>query len=280
MPHSFPPHRRHPILTLFRALPLFMAVLLLVVASTAFPQLQEPGDQAAELATTRNAMDRWVETRRLISSTVSEWAEGRQLLEERIAMLDREILAIADRSKEATEEISKTNQQLEGLREDQEELKSAAVNLSALVGGFEARTLSLLQRLPEPLAQRLKPLSQGIPRPGEDSGVGLARRFQNIIGILDAVNKFQREVTSSTEIRQLADGSSSEVTVLYLGISMAYYASADGKLGCYGIPGEAGWIWQEANQEAPAIARAVAIYANSEKASFVLLPATLDRITE
>lgn len=43
------------------------------------------------------------------------------------------------------------------------------------------------------------------------------------------LNKFQREVTVTSEVRQLADGTSAEVTVLYIGVSCAFYASADGR---------------------------------------------------
>lgn len=259
-----------------QTMPFVCGCLLLIAASTAVPQLQEPGEQSEKLATTRNTMDQWVETRRLISTTANEWEEGRQLLEDRIAMLDRDILAITERADEADEKISETKLQLDTLRQQRDDLKEASESLFALIEAFEARTLALLKRLPEPLAQRLKPLSQGIPEPGTGEELGLARRFQNIIGILDAVNKFHREVSSSSEIRELADGTSAEVTVLYLGISLAYYASADGTIGGYGIPGEEGWVWQEANAEAPSIAQAVAIYANEQPAAFIPLPAKLD----
>ena len=75
------------------------------------------------------------------------------------------------------------------------------------------------------------------------------------------------------EVRELANGSKAEVTVMYLGLAAAYYYNAASGLAGVGRPdGESGWVWEPRNELARAVADAVAIYRNQKAAGYVLLP--------
>jgi hypothetical protein len=104
----------------------------------------------------------------------------------------------------------------------------------------------------------------------------VAVRFQNLVGIVNEVNKFAREITMTSEIRTLADGSSAEVTVVYLGIAQAYYAGSGGKIAGFGSAGPEGWTWTVANDMAPQVSKLVAILKNESPAEFVPLPLKVD----
>ncbi len=86
------------------------------------------------------------------------------------------------------------------------------------------------------------------------------------------VNKFNREITVTSEVRELPDGTSAEVTALYVGISTAYYVSRDGSAAGMGTASPDGWVWTPANDDAAQIAKAIAILKNEQVASFVKLP--------
>jgi hypothetical protein len=118
----------------------------------------------------------------------------------------------------------------------------------------------------------VKPLSQRLPDDANETKLSLAERFQNVVGILNEVDKFNREISVTSEVRTLADGSSVEVTSLYIGIGEAYYVSANGAIAGVGVASEQGWIWKPANEAAPQIADVIAVLKNEKVASFIQLP--------
>jgi hypothetical protein len=102
--------------------------------------------------------------------------------------------------------------------------------------------------------------------------MSLSERFQNVVGILNELNKFSREITEATEVRDLPDGSSAEVTVLYLGLGQAYYCNAKSGVAGVGRPGEKGWVWEPRNDLVAAVADVIAVYRNEVPAVYVGLP--------
>lgn len=82
--------------------------------------------------------------------------------------------------------------------------------------------------------------------------MSLSERFLNVVGVLNEVNKFQREVTVTSEVRKLAEtGSSAEVTAVYVGIGQGYYTTANGKSAGIGNATATGWEWTPNNAAAP-----------------------------
>ncbi|NUP94590.1 MAG: DUF3450 family protein [Planctomycetaceae bacterium] len=242
------------------------ALALAAAAGAAAQQGPEGLDEA------RGALERWVETRKVITQEERDWTLGKELLTDRIALVQREIDGLKGRIGEAQGSIQEADRKRDELVAQNEKLKEASGKLAALVASLEARTLALLARSPEPIAERVKPLSQRLPKAGETTKASLSERFQNVVGILNELNKFQREVTVTSEVRQLTDGTSAEVTVLYIGVSCAFYASADGRAAGLGNSTATGWEWQPANERAADILKAIAVFRNESVAEFVQLP--------
>jgi len=266
-------HNHRPWRSLKR--PAFFSIVSFVTVlfwTTSIYAAQGPDENAIKVAGARSTLDQWVETRRLIATTKTEWREGRSLLDGRIGMLEREIQSMQERIADTEAQIQETGGKMAEMSSQREALKTSASILDGLAQSFESRVLGLLSSLPIPLQEQVRPLSQSIPSDGKDQAIGLSRRFQNIIGILDAVDKFHREITASSEIRQLADGTPAEVTVIYLGISMAYYATANGLHGGVGFPSAKGWAWHADEAFSSNIAQAIAIFNNEQPASYVQLP--------
>jgi hypothetical protein len=134
----------------------------------------------------------------------------------------------------------------------------------------------LVRRLPDPIRDKIRPLSQRLPADSAKSELPIAVRFQNLVGIVNEVNKFAREITMTSEIRKLADGSSAEVTVVYIGLAQAYYSGGGGKIAGFGTAGPEGFTWTVANDMAPQVAKLVAILKNESPAEFVPLPLKVD----
>lgn len=220
----------------------------------------------------RGTLEKWVETRKVISQEKKDWALAQEMLNERIELVQREITSLKDKTVTAEKGISDTGKQLAERMEENEKLKQAGETLVAIITGFEARVKALIKRLPDPLRERIKPLTQRLPEKPDDTKLSLAQRFQNVIGILNEVNKFNREITVTSEVRTLADGTVAEVTALYIGLGQAYYTGAKGTVAGVGRPTKEGWNWTPANEAAGAIEDAIAILKNEKGAAFVPLP--------
>jgi chromosome segregation ATPase len=224
----------------------------------------------------RATLEKWVETRRVISQERRDWELGREVLDDRIDLVTREIESFRGKISEAETSIGDADRQLAELVAERDRLKLASASLAEDVVGLEARTKELLKQLPDPIRERIRPLSQRIPDAAEDNRLSLSERYQNIVGILNAVNKFNREITVTSEVRTLGDGASAEVSALYIGIGQGFYASANGTSAGIGMPGPEGWAWRPANEYAADISRAIAILNNEQPAEFVRLPIRIE----
>jgi hypothetical protein len=250
---------------------LFAAGLCLLVSGAVSAE-----DRAEQIEEARAALEQWVETRRVISKEQQDWALGREMLNERLELVQREIESLGERIKDAEDSIAQADKKRADLFEENEDLKALATTLGETAAGLEQSILALLKRLPDPIRERVKPLSQRLPANANESRLSLGERFQNIVGILNEVNKFNREITVTSEVHTLPDGTSAEVTALYVGIGQGYFANADGTVGGVGSATESGWVWKPANESAAEIAKAIAILKNEHVAEFVLLPITID----
>jgi chromosome segregation ATPase len=256
-----------------------LAVAAAALASATAAQQSDGSDEAAvgaRIDSTREILDRWVETRRIISEEVREWALGKEILESRVDVVKRDLDTAKERVVETEKSITDADRKRAELVGQSETLKSASAELAATAALLEARVKDLVRRLPDPIREKIRPLSQRLPEDSAKSELSIAVRFQNLVGIVNEVNKFAREITMTSEIRKLADGSSAEVTVVYLGISQAYYAGSAGKIAGFGTSGADGWTWTVANDMAPQVSKLIAILKNESPAEFVPLPLKVD----
>ena len=117
----------------------------------------------------------------------------------------------------------------------------------------------------------------GVPRITQDVSdpanpkVSIAERYQNVIGILNALNKANGEVTINFEVHELAGGKPCEVKVIYVGLAQAYYVSSGGDAGI-GQPTEDGWKWEPKKEIAGDVLRALEILQGKQSPAFVPLP--------
>jgi hypothetical protein len=235
----------------------------------AFALTATAGDTPAD---GRAALEKWVETKRLICKERQDWRVEKALLEDRVQLVRRETESLKESTTQLTNTIGEADQKLAESTAKIDELKAATAGLGQNIVRVEAGVLALLARVPTPIAERVKPLSQRIPRPGAETRMGLSERFQNVIGILNEVNKFSREITVTSEVRDQPDGGKAEVSVIYLGLARAYYCNSASGLAGIGRPGPEGWVWEPRNDLAPTVADTIAIYRNEKPAGYVLLP--------
>lgn len=244
------------------------AVTLTLTAGDGRSVAQEP----ARVDEARAALEQWVETERLIYREERDLAIKRELLQSRIAVVQREIETTRARIAEAETLLTAADREEAELLAEAARRETATVGLAALVAGLEARTRALVARMPAAALERVTTLLPRLPADPSATQMGLGDRFLTVVGILNGLNKFHRELTVTTEVRRLPDGGAVEVSVLYLGLSQAWYVSADRSVAGIGGAGPDGWVWTPANESAAAIALALAIHAGAAEAGFVRLP--------
>ena len=255
-----------------------LTVLLLAVLTLAAGAVARQGDEEAkpDVDTARAALEKWVETRQVIAKERRDWALGKELLADRIDLLGREIESLREKIANAEKSIADADRKRAELIDQNEELKKASTSLAEIVSTLEKRTVALLTRLPDPIRERVQPLSQRIPQDPAETKLSLGKRFENVVGVLNEVNKFNGEVGMFSEVRDLGGGSSAEVTSVYVGVGVAFYVTADGKSAGYGTSNAEGWTWNAVNDAAQQIAKAIAILNNEEPAAFVPVPVRVD----
>lgn len=249
------------------------ALIVLVGAHSFTLNIADSADDNSEkIDNTRAALEQWVETQRVLSKEKSDLALAKEMLKERIVLVKREIDQQRAKIKEAEASIAEADGKRTEMIEENDKFKQATSLLGNTLIKLEDRTKQMIQRLPEPIRVRIKPLSQRLTDTKEESKLSVSERFQNVVGILNEVDKFNRDISVNSEVHELADGTSAEVSALYLGVGQSYYVGSNGAIGGVGTASDQGWIWKPSNQAASQIAQAIAILKNEQAASFVLLP--------
>ena len=241
-----------------------------VPAAAAKPE-SDATPKAPTLEETRLTLSKWIETQQIISKERNDWQQGKEILEGRIDLVGKEVSVLKERIAQSEAAVAESDRKKQELVAQNDRLKETTGKLDAAVAEMEARIRSLARLMPQPVAAKLQPLLQRIPADGAPSRVSTAERFQNVLGILNELNRANSEITVAYEVRTLADGSSSEVQVIYVGLAQAYYISPRGEAGI-GRPSEDGWKWAPAPEAAGSILLALEIIQGKHSPSFVPVP--------
>ncbi|HMP84123.1 MAG TPA: DUF3450 family protein [Verrucomicrobiota bacterium] len=221
---------------------------------------------------TRSTLEKWVETRQLISKTKSDWQADKDTIEQTIALFERELKSIATQMGNVSTNRTQVDVEREKAQAEQKELQQAAETVKTLVVALETKLLSLAPAFPPPLTEKIQPLLQRIPTGDANTRVSGAERMQTVVGILNEVDKFNAAVTVVSEIQKSPSGAEVQVETIYVGLGQAYFVDKAGDYAGVGIPTANGWQWKEQKDLAGKIQKSLAMYRNAAPAAFVSLP--------
>jgi hypothetical protein len=220
-------------------------------------------------------LEKWVETRQLISKTGVDWVAEKEMMDASVAMFEKELKDLTEQFNQlgnGSEEVERERTALEEEKALLEEVREAARQKASTL---EGQLPVLIARLPESLRERLKPLTEQLPADSVDTRMSPVERLQTLVGILNEIDKFSSSISVESEIRQTPEGAEVEVQTLYLGLAQAYFVGEGGSLAGVGHPSSKGWEWTTQKELAAPIQKAIAIYRNQQPAAFVELPITL-----
>ncbi len=234
----------------------------------------QDGGSEPTLEETRVTMGKWIETQQLIGRERHEWTQGKEILNGRIELIGKEVTGLQERVAQAQANVGESSKTLAGLAAEREQLQATASQLIAAVGSMEAQIKTIAPMIPEPVRLKLAPLFSRLPDDSATTKVSVAERFQNVLGILNEINKANSELSVVYEVRALPDGTNAEVQCLYVGLAQAYYISPRGVAGI-GRPTAEGWKWEAAPGAANAILTALEIIQGKQVPDFVPLPVNI-----
>jgi len=241
-----------------------ITAVLLCAGASAFGQVP--------LSEKRDVVKQWIETRQTLARLQAGWSEERELLKQSIETFDREIKAVDETLTKTGGTRSETSKKKEAADAEIQQLDAALAQTKNLVAALEGKLVGLIKALPEPVVNKVQPFINRIPKDPADTKASLPERVQNLVGILNEVDKFNAAVTVESEIRKNPSGAEVQVRTLYLGIAQAYFTDVEGNYAGYGMPTMDGWKWTENKELSPQIRKAIAVYESTAPVQFVELP--------
>ena len=235
-------------------------------AASAQGSTSEVGVDAA-----RETVGKWIATQRLVYQERKDWQQQKEILSSRIELIRKEIGEIEAKLAQSRRVAGEAAAKQAEAASAKQGLVSESVYLVRVLSEFEAAVRGIHQLLPPPVQEKIQPLFQRIPQDPSVTKVSVAERFQNVLGILNEVNKANGDITLATEVRTLSDGKPSEVKTVYLGLGQAYYLSVKGEAGV-GRPTPEGWVWTPRNELASRILEVVEQLEGKAQPKFVPLP--------
>jgi len=247
-------------------------ILLLLAVTLSIPVLAEDS-----LTDARSVIEKWVETRQLISKTRSDWQADKDTIEQTIALYERELKSID----EQMSKVSTNNTQVAKEMAEAEALKQSATaaldQAKEFAAKFEGQLKETVPQLPAPLQdiEGVKKNMARIPADPANTKMLAAERIQSCVGVLNELDKFNNAVNVFNEKRTNQKGEEVAVQTLYVGLGAAYFVNDTADFAGVGTPGKDGWQWAIKPELASTVQEALKIYRNEHSARFVTLPVTI-----
>ena len=223
----------------------------------------------------RATLEKWVETRQLISKTKSDWQSDKESLEQTIALYERELKGIDEQMSKVSTNNTQVEKEMQEATALQKQSNEALVQSRQFATEFEAQVGKLAPQLPIPLQDILKPMLARLPADPTNTKMLAAERVQVLVGILNELDKFNNAVNVFNERRKNPKGEEVAVQTIYIGLGAAYFVNEAGDFAGVGAPGANGWEWNVKNEIASTVQEVVKIYRNEKTARFVTLPAAI-----
>ena len=141
-------------LFLFHLAPsLFAQTNAQATTSAPAPAMKVTSETAPLIEATRETLTKWVETKQLISKEKSEWASGKDILEDRVRLAEAETATVREKLKEISIAVAEAQKKRDELAAQTDKLKATAEKSKAMVIAAEKKLRPLLPQLPEPLRE-------------------------------------------------------------------------------------------------------------------------------
>ncbi len=226
---------------------------------------------------TRALVQKWAETERMIAAERNEWEQGKALLQGRITLVQQSIEDMKKKKAEAETKLTEAKKRAAEVATEKQEAKEASEALLALAPALEKGVRDLIVRVPNTVREKVKVLADRIPKEGSEvKNITAAERFQNVLGILNELNKANLEIASLPEIHEIGGGRKAEVKTIYVGLGQGYFVNSAGDLAGVGTPAAGEWVWNTDPTIAKPMLEVLEVMKKAMSPKLVELPVTFD----
>lgn len=211
----------------------------------------------------------WVQLAQQQNALQTQWQQRQGILRQQLALLEaehRELSALVQQDDVSSDEIS---QQRLALTEQQTQLEAQQQVVASGLSQTEKLIQRLLPQLPPPLKQQWDKELAALADKDSHS-----EKLEQHLNMLATLQRFNQRLAVQEADMQLVDGQKMRVQQVYLGTSLGWYVSQDGKYWGQGISTPAGWQWQAQSPTVkPEIIQALLTsMRNASQASLIELP--------
>lgn len=236
------------------------ASLLLLFGSCAALAQDDPAGEIETLSL------QWTSLERQRNLLESNWRDEQPVLEQQLALLEREREALSDfleQTETAQDNVEERRLEILG---QQSVLEQRQASLEQELEATVIQVQNLYRQLPPPM---LSAWEERLPELQAEF-LTTSERLQVLLEMLGDLDDFDRRLSLHEEVMTLQDGQEHLVSQVYLGLSHGWYVSANGLYAGAGHPGVNEWRWQSSN-EPETISRVIAILERRRNAEFVAL---------
>ena len=212
----------------------------------------------------------WTRLERQKEVLLANWRMDRPILEQQLALLEREARELTELIEASSREQDDVEQRRLELLGEQTRLEQEQAALDRSLVQAARQLQSLHAQLPPPLVD-----AWAAERPRLDDPLLTAtEKLQLVIELLQQLDDFEQRVSLHQAVMTLDDGREHLVTQVYLGLSRGWYVTDDRRFAAAGMATPTGWQWKPMTEGA-AIADSVAILERRLEPRLVSLPLEL-----
>jgi len=215
------------------------------------------GENRSKLDSLHQVTAEWIQIKRLINEEEDrgkrQLANLRQLKEvvaEQRGRWEKEVLALEKNA-------SLVDEERKAMMKERADLDSSRSRSIAQLRVLESQIQSLKVMIPEPLKGELAVPLLKLERPFREED--WLDRYQAAMEILQRTHAFHRRYSVVQHDVSPERGRIMAGTILYMGLSNAYFLSVDGSQAAWGRPGQQGWVWQRSDEHLQDIKEAIAM---------------------
>ncbi|MDJ0787646.1 MAG: DUF3450 family protein [Myxococcota bacterium] len=225
----------------------------------------------------RTKLEKWVETRRIISEERTGWQADKETLRDTRRLLTQQKKELSEKIATAEQATTESEDARRDLLLERGEFQRANRTLEAQIAELEQGTLALVARLPAPLTAKIEPLVAQIPEDPEGAETPLGQRLVNVLGVLSQAEQFNANAHLVGETRAVVEGDQRvAIRTLYWGLGQAVYAAAQGRAAGIARPGPDGWVFENDSSLTADAELLLDIYeGNTDAIEFIELPVQL-----
>lgn len=223
----------------------------------------------------RTRIEKWVETRQILSQEQSDWEAERETLRATRDLLRDEKKALAAEIADLQASSTSADEEREGLLAKRDGYQGASEALEREIRDLEQQVKGLAKRLPDPLQKKLEMLLVQIPEDPDATRVQPGQRLMSVLGVLAQAEKWNGTANFVGETRPIGH-KELQVRTLYWGLGEAFYVDSQGETAGFGYPTDGGWQFTNDPELAGRARQLLDIYeGNVDAIEFVELPVEL-----